>query len=45
MPATQESVDALLAELPAEKRRVISSVRDTINKKLPRGYEEIVQGR
>jgi len=34
------TVDAYLNELPPERRAVISTVRDTIRKKLPKGYEE-----
>ena len=34
------TVEDYLAELPAERREVISTVRDTIRKKLPKGYRE-----
>ena len=34
------TVDAYLNELPPERRTVISTLRDTIRKKLPKGYEE-----
>ena len=34
------SVDAYLAELPPERRAVISQVRDFVRKHLPQGYEE-----
>lgn len=37
-PAT--TVAAYLAELPAERRKVISTVRGVIRKHLPRGYKE-----
>ena len=33
-------VEDFLAELPAERRAVVSSVRDLINTHLPKGYEE-----
>ena len=39
------SVDDYLAGLPADDRKVLSTVRDTIRKNLPAGYEEILQGR
>ena len=39
------SVDHFLAGLPANDRKVLSTVRDTIRKNLPDGYEEILQGR
>lgn len=34
------SVDEYLAELPAERRAVVASVRDLVNASLPPGYEE-----
>lgn len=34
------TVDAYLDELPADRRAVISTVRDTIRKALPKGYRE-----
>ena len=34
------TVEEYLAELPPERREVISTVRDTIRKKLPKGYRE-----
>lgn len=34
------SVEDYLKELPEEKRAVISKVRDTLRKNLPRGYKE-----
>jgi hypothetical protein len=43
--ATAKSVSDFLAELPLEKRSVISAVRDTIRRNLPKGYEEVVQGK
>ena len=38
-----KTVDAYLKELPAEKRAVISGVRDVIRKSSPTGYEEVMQ--
>src|SRR4051794_40588300 len=40
-----KSVSDLLAELSPEKRKVISAVREVIRKNLPKGYEEVVQGK
>ena len=34
------TVDAYLAELPAERRAVVSAVRDAVRRHLPEGYEE-----
>jgi len=34
------TVDQYLKELPAERREVISTVRDVIRKNLPKGYQE-----
>lgn len=34
------TVEDYLAELPPERREVIATVRDTIRKKLPKGYRE-----
>ena|SRR6266550_3508043 len=45
MPKTTASVEDYLAGLPADDRKVLSSVRDTIRKNLPAGYEEILQGK
>src|SRR5947207_11155683 len=42
---TTPSVDDYLAGLPADDRKVLSPVRDTIRKNLPAGYEEVLQGR
>jgi uncharacterized protein YdhG (YjbR/CyaY superfamily) len=39
------SVDSYLAGLPAEHRSVLSAVRDTVRKNLPKGYEETMQGK
>jgi Domain of unknown function (DU1801). len=39
------AVGDLLDELPAEKRKVVSAVRDAIRKNLPPGYEEVVHGK
>lgn len=35
-----KTVDSYLAELPAERRAVISAVRDMVRKNLPKGYVE-----
>lgn len=45
MPAETKSVATFLAELPPEKRKVLSTVRATIKRYLPAGYQELVQGR
>ena len=45
MKTTKTPVDDFLAGLPADDRKVLSTVRDTIRKNLPDGYEEILQGR
>ena len=45
MTATAATVNSYLAGLPAEQRKVLSAVRDTIRKKLPSGYEEVLQGK
>jgi hypothetical protein len=34
------TVDAYLAELPPERRAVVTAVRDLVRKHLPKGYEE-----
>jgi hypothetical protein len=34
------TVEAYLAELPAERRAVVSAVRDLVRRSLPAGYEE-----
>lgn len=39
------SPDALLAELPAERRAVVAAVRDLVRGALPAGYEEQVAGK
>jgi broad specificity phosphatase PhoE len=39
------SPDALLAELPPERRAVVGAVRDLVRAALPDGYEERVSGR
>jgi len=36
------SVEEYLAELPEERRRVVSTVRDTIVRHLPEGYREMM---
>ena len=38
--STAKTVDAYLKELPAERRAVVSKVRDVVRKNLPKGYEE-----
>jgi hypothetical protein len=45
MPATPTTVSSYLAGLPADQRKVLSAVRDTIRKNLPSGYEEVLQGK
>ena len=37
---TAQTVEAYLDELPPDRRAVISTLRDTIRKKLPKGYRE-----
>lgn len=44
MAAADSSVTAYLDSLPPEKRTVIAAVRSAIVRKLPKGYEEVVQG-
>ena len=34
------TVDEYLAALPADRRAAIAAVRDTINRRIPRGYEQ-----
>jgi hypothetical protein len=36
------TVDAYLAELPEERRAIVSAVRDLIVRNLPRGYKEMI---
>ena len=43
--AAPAPADALLAELPPERRAVVSAVRDVVRAALPAGYEEQVSGR
>lgn len=38
------TVTQLLKELPADRRREMSRVRDAVRKHLPDGYEEVVEG-
>jgi hypothetical protein len=45
MPGEPKSVATFLAELPEEKRKVLSAVRATIKKNLPAGYKEVLQGK
>jgi hypothetical protein len=45
MPPATKSVSSFLSTLPAEKRKVLSAVRATIRKNLPKGYEEVLQGK
>ena len=39
------TVTQLLKTLPAERRREMSRVRDVVRKHLPKGYQEIVEGK
>ena len=39
---TAQTVEAYLDELPPDRRAVISTLRDTIRKKLPKGYRETI---
>jgi len=43
--AAPAPADALLAELPPERRAVVAAVRDLVRAALPAGYEEQVSGR
>jgi uncharacterized protein DUF1801 len=45
MPTKTASVSDYLAGLSVDDRKVMSTVRDTIRKNLPAGYEEIMHGR
>lgn len=45
MPAKAMTVDEYLASLPETQRSVLARVRDTVRKHLPRGYEELMQGK
>jgi hypothetical protein len=45
VPTTAKSVDSYLAGLPAAPRKVLSTVRDTVLKSLPKGYEEMLHGK
>jgi uncharacterized protein YdhG (YjbR/CyaY superfamily) len=40
--STAATVDEYLAELPEERRRVVSTVRDTVLRHLPEGYREMM---
>ena len=40
-----ETVDGYLAELPEDRRAVISAVRQVVLENLPQGYEEMMQFR
>lgn len=40
--STAQTVDEYLAELPPERRTVVSTLRDLIVRSLPHGYEETV---
>src|SRR3712207_1165169 len=43
MPSSKAAtVDAYLAELPPERRAVVSAVRDVVRKHLPKGYTETI---
>ena len=37
--SSAKTVDEYLAALPADRRAAIAAVRDTINRRIPRGYE------
>ena len=40
MKSAATSVDGYLAELPEDRREVVSAVRDLIRRNLPKGYQE-----
>jgi hypothetical protein len=40
--STANTVAAYLAELPADRRKVVSGVRTVIRKHLPKGYQELM---
>jgi hypothetical protein len=44
-PSAPVTPDALLAELPPERRQVVAAVRDLVRGALPAGYEEQVSGK
>jgi len=39
------TVAQFLKTLPAERRREVTLVRDAIRKRMPKGYEEVVEGK
>jgi hypothetical protein len=41
--STASTVEQYLASLPADRRAAIARVRDVVNARLPRGYEETMQ--
>jgi Domain of unknown function (DU1801) len=41
--STASTVDQYLASLPSDRRAAIARVRDVVNARLPRGYEETMQ--
>jgi hypothetical protein len=43
MQSKAKTVSQYLAELPADRRKAIEQVRAMIRKRLPKGYEEIMQ--
>ena len=43
MQSKASSPDAYLAELPEDRRAMVSAIRDTINAALPEGYVECMQ--
>jgi hypothetical protein len=43
MQSKSKTVKEYLAELPAERRSAIQTVREVILKNLPKGYEEVMQ--
>jgi hypothetical protein len=44
MQSPAETVDQYLASLSAERRRVLSEVRDVVRRNLPKGFEESMRG-
>lgn len=45
MPATPTPVDEYLASLPDNQRAVLEPVRETVRNNLPKGYQEVMQGK
>lgn len=44
-PRTTSAVAAFLAKLPADRHEEFARVRDVVRRHLPKGYEEVVEGR